>query len=418
MKAKLISTLLEDTVDINTIEEMSSIAETESRLFTQYFDPALAAVLRPHQLEAVKFLLPRLLGEEISQPIELDENYLPPQQSRDSGIPLTGAVLADDMGTGKTLTALAVLWCLCRHGKGKGVIICPSSLVDNWRAEVKKWFPKNLDRSALYINGSNRSSGVKGTDSIVDLFASSHPSMRPLLVLSYDMFRIYSDVLNEITTFNTVICDEGHKIKNALGTKTTLALGNCCAMQRLVLTGTPIQNNLNELFAVVQFAAPGYLGDLKEFQTRYAVPIMKNPTSNAAKQAKNQLRLALRRILLRRDRDAILKSVLPPRVVTGVVCRLSDAQREAYLAECAVLTNERALENSSNLVDEETALPLTKKARTLEGSGPRGHETLMVLSKLLMLRQVCSVPPPIGTAPEGANVDSYLRMTVKLRVRR
>jgi DNA repair and recombination protein RAD54B len=147
-------------------------------------------------------------------------------------------MLYADVGTGKTLVALSIVWSLCRNGKGKGVIVTPSSLVDNWKHEIQKWFPKTLSRTALFISGSNRGSGPRGTDSVVLDFASSHPSMRPLLVLSYDMFRIYADDLNGIASFHTIVCDEGHRLKNALGTKTTLALGNCGAMQRLVLTGT------------------------------------------------------------------------------------------------------------------------------------------------------------------------------------
>lgn len=385
--------------------------------FAKHYDTALNTILRPHQLQAVHFLLLRLLGEDVEQPND--------QQAEDmnSDIPLTGAILADDMGTGKTLTALAVLWCLCRHGKGKAVIVCPSTLVDNWKAELKKWFPKNLDRTALFINGSNRSSGAKGTDSVIESFATSHPAMRPLLVLSYDMFRIYADVLNDITTFNTIICDEGHKIKNALGTKTTLALGNCCAMQRLVLTGTPIQNNLNELFAVVQFAAPGYLGDLKEFQTKYSDPITKHSTSSPlAVRAKERLRAALRRLLLRRDRDAILKSVLPPRIVTGVVCLMAGRQEDMYKSECAIIS--RGVSDVNDSEEDAISLHVSKHqcvdsnafSRTMRGSCTNVDSNMMVLSKLLSLRQICSVPTISSADKEIVDLAAHLENSVKLRV--
>ena len=396
---------------------MNSTIPQPSEAYTKYMDPELEKILRPHQLHALQFLIPRLLG------VELTGDTPDP-----SGIPLTGAILADDMGTGKTLTALAVLWCLCRHGKGKGIVVCPSSLVNNWKAEVKKWFPKTLDRSGLFINGSNRSSGPKGTDQVIELFATSHPSMRPLLVLSYDMFRLYADILNDITSFSTVICDEGHRLKNAIGNKTTLALGNCCAMQRLVLTGTPIQNNLDELYAVVQFAAPGYLGDLKEYQSTYSDHISKRGgPSERSRRATDMLRDKLSKILLRRNRNAILRATLPPRVVTCVICRMSGSQSASYLAECHNILN-FVKESEGHIVihDDLDNCDVTpdlsgKRARVGESAASTKtreskSEGTMVLSKLLSLRQICSVP----TSADGVipDFETLLEQTVKLRVRR
>jgi SNF2 family DNA or RNA helicase len=133
---------------------------TSVDLFDVHFDESLLPMMRPHQIAAARFLLLRLLGEDHSsitkQPISP-----PDRKTQEIDIPLTGAILADDVGTGKTLTALSVLWALCRNGKGKGLVVCPSSLVENWRKEISRWFPKNLARSALFITGSNRSSGPK-----------------------------------------------------------------------------------------------------------------------------------------------------------------------------------------------------------------------------------------------------------------
>lgn len=147
-------------------------------------------------------------------------------------------------------------------------MVTPTTLVNNWTAEAHKWFPATLGRCLLSITSSSSKSS-KALDAEVRRFVSSHASVHPLLVLSYEMFRIYAPALNTMINLELLICDEGHRIKNALGTKTTLALGNCVAMRRLVLTGTPLQNNLEELYAVVHFVAPGYLGTLKEFQQRF-----------------------------------------------------------------------------------------------------------------------------------------------------
>ncbi len=95
-------------------------------------DHVLMRSMKVHQIEAAKFILNRLLDD-------------PAGAAKDnravscSHIPLTGAVLADDMGTGKTLVAIAVVWALVRHGRGKGIIVCPSSLISNWKKEIAKW---------------------------------------------------------------------------------------------------------------------------------------------------------------------------------------------------------------------------------------------------------------------------------------
>jgi SNF2 family DNA or RNA helicase len=124
---------------------------------------------------------------------------------------------------------------------------------------------------------------------MINLFVTSHPTMHPVLVLSYEMFRVYSEALNTISSFEVLLCDEGHRLKNAMGTKTTLAFCNSIAMRRIVLTGTPIQNNLNELFAVVQVTIPHYLGTLQSFQRTFAQPIAKGSVFNASKIDKQKV---------------------------------------------------------------------------------------------------------------------------------
>lgn len=110
-------------------------------------DPVLMRVMRPYQIEAANFILRRLQDTK-------------GEEGKNASVPLTGAILADDMGTGKTLVGLSVLWALCRHGRGKGIIVCPSSLISNWRKEVIKWLPGTLGRTALYVLGGKGSSSL------------------------------------------------------------------------------------------------------------------------------------------------------------------------------------------------------------------------------------------------------------------
>lgn len=119
-------------------------------------------------------------------------------------------------------------------------------------------------------------------DRIVREFITSSTVIQSVLIIGYEMFRTYAEALNTMSSLEVLICDEGHRLKNAEGTKTIQALEKCCATRRLVLTGTPIQNNLEELFAVVHFVVPGYLGTLKEFKATFQDPIMKAKDPDAS----------------------------------------------------------------------------------------------------------------------------------------
>lgn len=98
------------------------------------------------------------------------------------------------------------------------------------------------------------------------------------------MFRNYLEAFNTMNNLELLLCDEGHRIKNINGTKTSLALNNCCAMRRVVLTGTPIQNNLEELYTIINFIIPNYFGDIKEFRTNYISSITQAEDKRSTKE--------------------------------------------------------------------------------------------------------------------------------------
>ena len=211
------------------------------------------------------------------------------------------------MGLGKSLTALCVVWSLIRDRRGKGIIVCPSSLVGNWQREIEKWLP-SLNSRTIYVKSSQK-------DKQVYEFITRPCATTPLLVISYENFRSVADKLNKLRTLDTIVCDEGHRLKNAELTQTSLALGNCVAQRRLVLTGTPIQNNLDELYSVVNFVCPGYLGTLEEFATNFREPITSDSVE-ARSIATMKLKTLLGHILIRRVRDDVLSQMLPPKGAT------------------------------------------------------------------------------------------------------
>lgn len=314
-----------------------------------------------------------------------------------------GAILADEMGLGKTFVSLAALYAVVRHSSSqaqqgsRAVIVCPSALIDNWTREVKRWIGDFLLKPLVVRSGGTSSSnssskkssassaggGMKSqNDLIIQNFRYGNT---PLLIISYDMFRKYASEINQTKRFDAIICDEGHRLKNTLGTKTMASLTQCPARMRLILTGTPIQNDLEELHAMVSFVAPGYLGTLSEFRRLVSTPIARmrsccddNSSSSSSgsydsntvdslgcgntlidkrvetnkrdaasspavdadcgraqtlrvgEHAMSSLRTLLTGLILRRTQTDILRASLPPRLDVTVYCALSAMQRTQY----------------------------------------------------------------------------------------
>ena len=318
-------------------------------------DQNLLNVMHKYQMDAAKFVLARLLGNEpdaVIQNVGAQESSEDSKKSANpyasSDIPVTGCILADEMGLGKSLSALCVMWSFVRHGRGKGVIVCPSSLVGNWKQEIMKWLP-GLHSKTIFVESSKK-------DKQVYEFIQGHSSTHPLLVISYENFRSVAVHLNKLRNWETIICDEGHRLKNEYA-QTSLALGNCAAQRRLVLTGTPIQNNLDELYSVINFVCPGYFGTLEEFTSNFTDKITSHDETNRL-EATRTLKQQLKRILLRRVRDEVFSAMLPPRKSYTIYCPLTDSQRERYKNQAANL-----LENLK-VNTKGTALPKPKKNRS------------------------------------------------------
>jgi len=311
---------------VDTVEVGSDNAENRQRHYTTNIlqpmgaakasvPPTRAAqddakpVLRAHQKTAVDFLLRRLSSTS---------------SSGEGSSSVVGAVLADDMGMGKSLTCLSVVDALTAKGAGKAIVVCPATLINNWCDETVKWFPKSLGKSVVSVENAQANESVRR-------FVQGHALLYPLLIISYDMYRNFSNVLNAMTTVQLMACDEGHRLKNAYGTKTMDALTESTCPRRLLLTGTPIQNNLLELFAMVDFVHPGFLGSAQSFREEYIVPIEANKVAGAI--AHEKLSQTLRHVLIRRTRDAAMKSVLPPCITMRVQCAFTPRQAVAYLQE-------------------------------------------------------------------------------------
>ncbi|XP_060591362.1 DNA repair and recombination protein RAD54B-like [Ruditapes philippinarum] len=280
-------------------------------------DPYLSSNLRPHQREGVTFLYECVMGYR---------NY--------SG---QGAILADDMGLGKTLQCISLIWTLYKQGPygGKPVakrilVITPGSLVKNWHQEFKKWL--GFERLQVYAVSSDKK---------VEDFMKT--SLYPVLIISYEMFVRMFETLQQLT-FDLIVCDEGHRLKNT-NIKTTSLIMSLPTQRRVVLTGTPIQNDLQEFFSIVEFCNPGVLGTSAGFRRVYEDPIVASRQPGATKEEISlgeergvELSRMTQMFILRRTQE-INNKYLPPKRDIVLFCRPSALQLTLYqqLLRCQLI---------------------------------------------------------------------------------
>ena len=283
----------------------------------------LESVLRPYQKHGVAWL--RFL--------------------RENGF---GGILADEMGLGKTLQTLAFL---NSHRRGEtgaipSLVVCPTSLVFNWVAEAKKFTPH---LRVLALQGPERHS----------LF--DQIPQHDLVVTSYALVRRDAEKYRGME-FDTVVLDEAQHIKNRQ-TQNAQAVKAVRSRHRLVLTGTPMENSVLDLWSIFDFLMPGYLGAAKDFRERYELPITRDKNSDAAARLSRRLRpFLLRR--LKRD----VAADLPAKLEQVSYCDMTPDQRAVY---------QQVIEAS--------------RKEVLDAVGAQGlaKSRMVVLNALLRLRQVC-----------------------------
>ena len=302
--------------------------ETRARSLGVVCDPFVARRLRAHQREGARWMYRALHG--------LDE-----ADGRGTAS-ARGVLLADEMGLGKSLQVLAVLWTMLRQGPAgeptckRAVLICPASLIGNWGAEFKKWLGGVRVQAALCEGNAD------AVDEACDKWCAE-PSAEsksafdrwPVLVMSYETARRLAPRVRAMKP-ELMICDEAHRLRNAMGSQTMTALREIDAPMRVLLTGTPIQNNLNEYAAVLDFAQPGLLGSLDDFQRDFTQPIQRQYERGASEREIAEGRKAAAE-LNRRTAGKILSrkastnaAYLPKKMELVVLCQPTRAQRMAY----------------------------------------------------------------------------------------
>jgi len=207
-----------------------------------------------------------------------------------------GAILADDMGLGKTLQVLCSL-------KARTLVICPTSLVANWLAEIKRFRP------------TVTAVPYHGTDRTLDTNAE-------ITVTTYSILRLDSQLLAS-HNWGLVVLDEAQTIKNP-ESQVAQAAFTLNAESRVAMTGTPVENRLEDLWSLLHFANRGLLGTRDEFQARYAEPLQNGQTDPLV-----PLRQLIKPFVLRRTKHSVLPE-LPPRTDRDLFFELNDAERELY----------------------------------------------------------------------------------------
>ena len=217
-----------------------------------------------------------------------------------------GACLADDMGLGKTLQAIALLSNLHEEKKKKSIVIMPKSLIYNWENEIKKFSPK-LKVGVYY--GINRDfSSLKKVDVILTTYGTIRNDIENLLEHKFDL----------------LILDESQNIKN-INSQTTKAVLLLNAKKRVALSGTPIENNLLELYSLFRFLNPEMFGSVQRFTNSYILPIQKYSDTSTIEELKKKIYP----FLLRRVKKEVLED-LPDKIEKLVYVDMNDEHRKFY----------------------------------------------------------------------------------------
>jgi superfamily II DNA or RNA helicase len=294
---------------------------------------------------------------------------------------LNGA-LCDSMGLGKTASALIAI-ALSHLAKNnvprdrRSLVVCPSSIVGHWMSEIKRFLPNNSTFDAICLVGDARK-----RKSLL------HREMNrySLVITSYSVLR--SDIENFCAqNWDYVVLDEGHLLKNPK-TATARAARRLRSQHRLVLSGTPVQNHVQEVWAIFDFLMPHFLGSSDQFSKEFGRPISKGQKvhSCAADVAVGiekliQLHQQVLPFILRREKDEVLKE-LPPKIITRIPCPMSPLQETLYHHFC------RGPQGKQSLLDLQECICSSRDA-DINVSCRLGKS---VLRSLLYLRLLCTHP--------------------------
>ncbi|OAX83009.1 hypothetical protein ACJ72_02640 [Emergomyces africanus] len=333
-----------------------------------YLHRHIGARVKPHQLSGIQFMWRELIKDEKHQ----------------------GCLLAHTMGLGKTMQVRISLLVTIANAAAsddpkvrnqipknlrfsRTLVLCPSSLIENWWEELLMWTP-NDSTTSRNIGPFRKILPTLPLEERLEGISSWHKNGGALL-MSYDIFRAL--VLNKATKNRSpaldnrtheivrrqllegphiIVADEAHKLKNR-STGIAEACGAFVSKSRIALTGSPLANNLNEYYAMIDWIAPGYLGDFVQFKAKYIEPIQEGLYADSSQWERRQSLKKLQ--VLKKDIDpklnradiSVLKGSLPPKVEFVITVPLTPFQEQAYNAYVTALAADKESVGNPKLWD-------------------------------------------------------------------
>ncbi len=289
-----------------------------------------------------------------------------------------GGILADEMGLGKTVQTLTFLQHMIEKGHdGPNLIVVPTSVLPNWEREAEKFVPS---MRKLVIYGNKRQSMFKKID------------QTNLVMTTYALLRRDLEELQKFE-FNSIILDEAQTIKNP-NTITAVSVRSINARLRICLSGTPIENNLFELWSLFEFLMPGFLGAQNAFQRGVVKPIKDGDNDTL-----DFLRTRVKPFILRRTKAEVAKD-LPPKIENITYCGLEEEQAELY-----AMLAKKLKEQVMSTVDQKGM----------------AKSQMSILDALLKLRQICCHPrllkidlPGVHTNLPSGKFDAFKDMVTDI----
>ncbi|KAI0550222.1 hypothetical protein F4679DRAFT_213176 [Xylaria curta] len=307
-----------------------SIIVNESKSDDQgfiYINDEIARQIKDHQVTGVRFMWDQLVAAKNRQ----------------------GCLLAHTMGLGKTMQVITLLTTIGQASasddptissqipeemrESRSLILCPATLVNNWLDEMLRWLPENHGLGDIFKIDATMSVERRNQD------VRTWGELGGIMIIGYNLFKAFFDTNDMREIFldrpNIVIADEAHMMKNPKA-KTHVAAANFRTPSRVALTGSPLANNVEEYFSMIDWVAPNYLGDLREFRAQYA-----NPINNGlhAESTESDRRRALRmlRVLksevspkVSRTTIAVLKHDIPRKKEFVITVPLTHIQQQSY----------------------------------------------------------------------------------------
>ncbi len=283
-------------------------------------------------------------------------------------------ILADDMGLGKTLQTLTHILAERASGRSEGrpaLVVAPTSVVPNWKKEAAKFVPS---LSVLVLQGPGRKKdfgSVPHADVVLTSFALLQRDVETL----------------ESVDFHLVVLDEAQNIKNPAA-KVSKAACKLKAAHRLCLSGTPIENNLGELWSLMHFLLPGFLGSEEAFRSRFRTPIEKGDNEDR----KEDLRKRIAPLILRRTKDEVALE-LPPKTILIHPIELNTGQKDLY---------------------ETVRATMDRRVRQAIAAQGIEQSRIVFLDALLKLRQICCDPRLLGMREANELASAKLDYLIEL----